>query len=80
MGSKSVDTPMYPNVKLEAKPEDLPVDSGWYQRLVGKLIYLSYIRLDITFAVNCVSQFMHAPSKTHMKAIYRIPKYLKGTP
>lgn len=27
-----------------------------------------------------VSQFMHAPCKEHMEAVYKILKYLKGTP
>ena len=68
------------NVKLETRTEDEPVDKGRYQRLVGRLIYLSYTRPDIAFAVSCVSQFMHSPSNTHMQAVYRILKYLKGTP
>ena len=80
MGSKPVETPMDPGIKLETKPDDPPVEKGRYQRLVGKLIYLSYTRPDITFAVSCVSQFMHSPSETHMQAVYRILKYLKGTP
>ena len=80
MGVKPVDTPMDANVKLEMRTEDEPVDKGRYQRLVGRLIYLSYTRPDIAFAVSCVSQFMHSPSNTHMQAVYRILKYLKGTP
>lgn len=31
MGCKPVDTPMDPNVKLEAKPDDNPVDKGRFQ-------------------------------------------------
>ncbi|PON55254.1 hypothetical protein PanWU01x14_189430 [Parasponia andersonii] len=47
--------------------------------MVGRLIYLSHTRPDITFAVSTVSQFMHSPCKAHLEAIYRILKYLKGT-
>lgn len=80
LGCRPVETPMDPNVKLEIKDGDPPVDKGRYQRLVGKLIYLSYTRPDIAFAVSCVSQFMHSPSELHLQAVYRILKYLKGTP
>lgn len=37
-----------------------------YQRLVGKLIYLSYTRFDITYGVSIVSQHMHSPTKFHL--------------
>jgi hypothetical protein len=47
---------------------------------VGKLIYLTVIQPDITFAVSVVSQFMHAPCTGHLVAIDRILIYLKGTP
>mgnify|MGYP003703484443 CR=1 FL=1 len=51
-----------------------------YQRLVGKLIYLSHTRPDIAFAVSMVSQFMHSPGAEHVEAVYKILRYLKGTP
>ena len=79
MGCRPVDTPMDANVKLNNKDDDQPIDKGQYQRLVGKLIYLAHTRLDIAFAVSCVSQFMHSPSKSHLDVVYRILKYLKGT-
>lgn len=51
-----------------------------YQRLVGCLIYLFYTGPYITYEVRCVRQFMHAPSESHMQAVYRILNYLKETP
>ena len=51
-----------------------------YQLLVGKLIYLSHTRPNITYAVGIVSQFMHSPTGRHLEAAYHILKYLKGTP
>ncbi|RVX23040.1 Retrovirus-related Pol polyprotein from transposon TNT 1-94 [Vitis vinifera] len=53
---------------------------GRYQRLVGRLIYLSDTRPDIGFAVSAISQFMHSPTEEHMEAVYRILRYLKMTP
>ncbi|RVW57717.1 Retrovirus-related Pol polyprotein from transposon RE1 [Vitis vinifera] len=45
-----------------------------------RLIYLSHTRPDIAFSVNMVSQFMHAPGPEHFEVVYRILRYLKGTP
>lgn len=56
------------------------VDKGRYQRLVGRLIYLSHTKQDIAFAVSLVSQFMHNPTEEHMLAIRKILSYLKVTP
>lgn len=80
-GCKPVDTPVEYNLKLgEMKEGGTPADKGRYQRLVGRLIYLSHTRPDIAYAVSMVSQFMHAPGLEHMDAVYRILRYLKGTP
>ena len=54
-------------------------NKGQYQRMVGKLIYLSHTRPDIAYAVGVVSRFMHQPQIQHMAAIMRILRYLKGT-
>ena len=56
------------------------MEKGRYQRLVGKLIYLSHTRPNIAHAVSVVSQFMHSPREMHMKAIHRILCYLKSSP
>ena len=47
-------------------------DIGKYQRMVGKLIYLSHTRPDITYAVGVVSRFMHQPQIQHMTTVMRI--------
>ncbi|GMI75147.1 cysteine-rich RLK (RECEPTOR-like protein kinase) 8 [Hibiscus trionum] len=80
LGCKPAETPMEPNLKLGTDKDGEEVDRGRYQRLVGKLIYLSHTRPDITFGVSVISQFMHAPREKHLEAAYRILRYLKGTP
>ncbi|RVW61892.1 Retrovirus-related Pol polyprotein from transposon TNT 1-94 [Vitis vinifera] len=66
LGCKPAETPMDTTVKLEESDGSAPVDKGRYQRLVGKLIYLSHTRPDIGFSVSVVSQFMNNPTeKTH---------------
>lgn len=42
---------------------------GIYQKLVGKLIYLTLTRPDIIYVVNVISQFMHAPTNIHLMAV-----------
>ncbi|XP_058724364.1 phospholipid-transporting ATPase 2-like isoform X1 [Vicia villosa] len=76
---KPASVPMDPNLKL-GNTEDVAVDKEMYQRLVGRLIYLSHTRPDIAYAVSMVSQFMHCPKEIHLQAVHRIMQYLKGTP
>ena len=71
---------MDPNLKLSNTKEDVAVDKEMYQRLVGRLIYLSHTRPDIAYAVSMVSQFMHYPKENYLQAVHRILQYLKGTP
>ena len=77
---KPADTPSVKNVKLDVNRSNKSVNKERYQRLVGKLIYLSHTRPDIAYAVSIVSQFMHNPAEEHMEAVMRIIRYLKGTP
>ncbi|KAM1420476.1 hypothetical protein ACFX2I_002841 [Malus domestica] len=80
LGCKPVDTPIVEKHYLGIYPDQEPVDKGRYQRLVGRLIYLSHTRPDIAYAVSVVSQFMHSPSVDHMEAVMRILAYLKSAP
>ncbi|GKV51593.1 hypothetical protein SLEP1_g58230 [Rubroshorea leprosula] len=52
-------------------------DAQPYRQLVGSLQYLARTRPDISFAVNKLSQFLHAPSDVHWQAAKRILWYLK---
>ncbi|XP_039059421.1 uncharacterized mitochondrial protein AtMg00810-like [Hibiscus syriacus] len=80
MGCKPAETPMEFNLKLGTDQDGEDIDKGRYQRLVGRLIYLSHTRPDIAFDVSVISQFMHAPREKHLEAAYKILRYLKGTP
>ncbi|XP_072054159.1 uncharacterized mitochondrial protein AtMg00810-like [Arachis hypogaea] len=77
---KPIDMPMQVNYKLKIVEGATLTDKERYQRLVGKLIYLSHTRPDIAYAVGIVSQFMHKPQEDHMEAAMRIVRYLKGAP
>ncbi|KAM7491697.1 hypothetical protein LguiA_034618 [Lonicera macranthoides] len=71
---------MEEGLKLEIEADQVPVDKGRYQRLVGGQIYLAHIRPDISYALSTVSQFMHNPREKHMHAVMKILNYLKATP
>ena len=77
LGCKPSDTPIKARKRMES--DGKPVDRERYQRLVGRLIYLSHTRPDITFAVSVVSQYMHSPKQRHLEAVYKILRYLKGS-
>lgn len=55
LGCKSIETPIELNHKLREKKEEATIDKGTYQRMVGKLIYLSRIRPNIAYAISVVS-------------------------
>ena len=75
-----VDTPVEAGLKLCVESNQVPVDKGRYQRLVGRLMYLSHTRLYLAYALSIVSQFMHNPGEQHMNAVIRILRYLKSAP
>ena len=80
MACKPASIPMDPNVKLFSD-KDQPIldDPTVYRRMVGRPMYLTITRPDITFAVNKLCQFASAPQSLHLKAAYRVLHYLKGT-
>lgn len=77
---KPAPTPIDPNHKLGETKDEAAVDKQMYQRLCGKLIYLSHTRPDIAYSVSVISQFMHDPRESHLLAAYRVLHYLKGNP
>lgn len=55
------------------------IETDRYQRQVGKVIYLSHTRPDITLVVSLVSQQMHSPKGSHQETVYKVLMYLKGS-
>ncbi|GJY38368.1 retrovirus-related pol polyprotein from transposon TNT 1-94, partial [Tanacetum coccineum] len=78
--AKEVTTPMHDSIKLTVTNEtSKKVDSTTFRKIVGKLQYLAMTRLDISYATNKLSQYMHDPSDTHWQALKRLLRYLKRT-
>ena len=69
LGSKSVRTPMEQNLHLSKDAGKLLPDASQYRKLIGRLLYLTLTRPDITYAVHRLSQFLAAPREPHMLAI-----------
>jgi len=69
LGCKTTEVPIEQNHRIGNDEENPKVEKTQYQRLVKKLIYLSHIRPDITYAVSVVSQFMHDPRERHLQAV-----------
>ena len=83
LAAKPVDTPLPENTVLnhvESDNDKFLKNITNYQKLVGKLIYLTDTRPDISYVVHCLSQHMHSPLQSHLKAALRVLKYLKGSP
>ncbi|WMV07470.1 hypothetical protein MTR67_000855 [Solanum verrucosum] len=76
---KPVQMPMSAIETPKVNDGGLSADATRYRRVIRKLQYLSFTRLDICFSVNKLSQFMQTPSETHWKAVKWVLPYLQGT-
>ncbi|KAF3623641.1 Mavicyanin [Capsicum annuum] len=88
-GPKVVSTPLEFNHKLTSVEFDQHLgttndpdleDITAYQRLIGKLLYLTITRPDICFSLQVLSQFMQHPKVSHREAASRIVRYIKNSP
>uniref|UniRef100_A0A3Q7HRL7 Reverse transcriptase Ty1/copia-type domain-containing protein n=1 Tax=Solanum lycopersicum TaxID=4081 RepID=A0A3Q7HRL7_SOLLC len=79
-GAKPSTTPIESNLRLTSVEYDqangytedvILQDVTAYQRMVGKLLYATITRPDISYAVQVLSQFMHAPKRSHWDAAMR---------
>ena len=80
LGCKPTSSPMEQNVDWWDNASALLEDAGIYRRLVGKLIFLTVTRPDLSYAVSVLSQFMQAPRTIHLEGVYRVLAYIKRAP
>jgi hypothetical protein len=77
--SSIVITPIVVGCKLSKDDISLDVDQKTYHSMIGSLLYIIASRPDIMQAVGMVGCFQSAPKQSHLVAVKRIFKYLKGT-
>ncbi|GJW83558.1 uncharacterized mitochondrial protein-like protein, partial [Tanacetum coccineum] len=55
-------------------------DPSQYRTLVGKLLYLTITRPDISYAAQTLSHFIQAHRTPHLKARIKVLRYMKACP
>jgi len=72
-----VSTPVKNGVELR-KSKVGNVDPTYFKSLVGSLRYLTYTRPYILYGVGLISRYMETPEQSHLNAVKRILRYIKG--
>lgn len=67
------------NVEYKHDNGDPLEEPTLYQRLIVCLIYLTIIKLDISYPVQVLSQFVTNPYQHHFSALLRIIRYVQST-
>nr|GEX89514.1 retrovirus-related Pol polyprotein from transposon TNT 1-94 [Tanacetum cinerariifolium] len=75
---KSASTPIDTKKPLLKDPDGEDVDVHTYISMIGSLMYLTSSRPNIMFAVCACAYFQVTPKASHLHAVKRIFKYLKG--
>ncbi|GJT32542.1 putative ribonuclease H-like domain-containing protein [Tanacetum coccineum] len=73
-------TPMETNKALTKDKDGEDVDIHLYRTIIGSLMYLTSSRPDIMFSVCACSRFQVQPKVSHLNALKRLSRYLKGRP
>ncbi|XP_074364740.1 secreted RxLR effector protein 161-like [Apium graveolens] len=77
--SSPAKTPMATATKLDQDKTGKKVDITHYRGMIGFLLYLTASRPDIMFATCLCARFQADPKESHLIAVKRIFRYLKGT-
>nr|GEW78039.1 hypothetical protein [Tanacetum cinerariifolium] len=77
--SKPMKTPMSTEMKLTKEEESEFVDNTKYRGMIGILLYLTASSPEIMFSVFLYARFQEDPKTSHLEAVKRIFRYIKGT-
>ena len=77
--AKSYSTPMSATCKLDKDENGKKVDQKTYRGMIGSLLYLTTSRPDIMYSTCICARFQSDPRESHLGAVKRILRYLKGT-
>ncbi|GKE11963.1 putative ribonuclease H-like domain-containing protein [Tanacetum coccineum] len=77
---RTASTPMETNKALTKDEDGEDVDVHLYRSMIGSLMYLTSSRPYIMFSICACSRFQVQPKVSHLNAVKRIFRYLKGQP
>ncbi|CAM8954310.1 unnamed protein product [Rhodiola kirilowii] len=80
LAAKPCGFPMEQHHQLVVSTSPPLSDPERYRRLVGRLIYLTITRPELSYSVHTLAQFMQNPKSHHWHAALRVLHYLKGHP
>ena len=75
---KPIDTLMEQNHRLAYEKDNPYERPDQYRRLVGRSVYLSVTRPDLSYAVHTLAHFLTATQVAHWDAAVRVLRYVKG--
>nr|GEX10653.1 hypothetical protein [Tanacetum cinerariifolium] len=78
LGLQAASTPIETQKPLVKDEEAFDVDVHLYRPIISSLMYLTASRPDIMFAVCACSRFQVTLKTSHLQAVKRIFRYLKG--
>lgn len=76
---KEAKTPMSTSVKLTKDEGGKDVEVKLYRGMIGSLLYLTASRPDLCLSVGICARYQAIPKQSHLEAVKRIIKYVKGT-
>src|ERR1044072_7029226 len=71
-------TPKHPTCILEKEEVSAKVCQKLYRGMIGSLLYLTASIPDILFSVHLCARFQSDPRQTHLTAVKKILRFLKG--
>ncbi|GKB73399.1 retrovirus-related pol polyprotein from transposon TNT 1-94 [Tanacetum coccineum] len=76
---KPIKTPMLSETKITRDEDRESINNTKYHGMIGSLLYLMASRPNIMFSVFLCARFQEDPRSSHLEAVKRIFRYIKGT-
>ncbi|CAA7058249.1 unnamed protein product [Microthlaspi erraticum] len=79
LGLQEARTPMSTTTKIGKDEQGEDVDVKLYRGMIGSLLYLTASRPDLSFSVGVCARYQAKPKQSHLQAVKKILRYVKGT-
>ena len=77
--AKTIKTLMSSSIKLDKDEKGKSIYQTMYRGMIGSFLYLTASRPYIMYNICLCARFQSCPKESHLSAIKRILRYLKGT-